>query len=182
MDAEPPAAARDRSTLIASSKSRASSGSIVTMNWPRRSSRPSNISSPTVSGNSLRFLQDALGKFRRKMVLPDDRKHVHAGRGARPEDLDDLAFGIDVARFPRLEPDDDLVAALRSSSATAAAAGPGRKRCGRCADRPARRRRNSSTAASVPTMVSCARSRMRITRPSGAVAARFSRASNAHRA
>ena len=31
-----------------------------------------------------------------------------------PEHLDDLPFRIDVARFPRLETDDDLVAALRN--------------------------------------------------------------------
>ena len=49
------------------------------------------------------------------MVLPDDRKHVDAGSGTRPEDFDDLAFRIDVARFPRFQTDDDFVAAVRSS-------------------------------------------------------------------
>ena len=36
------------------------------------------------------------------------------GARGRTEHFDDLAFGIDVARFPRLQPDDDLVARARS--------------------------------------------------------------------
>ena len=65
--------------------------------------------------DSLRFFEDVSRKFRRKMVLPDDGQHVHAGRGAGPKDFDDLALGIDMARFPRFETDDDLIAALRFS-------------------------------------------------------------------
>src|SRR4051812_27604420 len=44
------------------------------------------------------------------MILPNDRKHVNAGRAARPKHFDDLAFRIDVPRLPRLEPNDHLVA------------------------------------------------------------------------
>ena len=47
------------------------------------------------------------------MVLPDDRQHVHPGRGTGPEDFDDLPLRIDVARFPRFETDDDFIAAAR---------------------------------------------------------------------
>src|SRR6202043_2520801 len=57
---------------------------------------------------SLRFLEDVSRKFGRKMVLPDDRQHVPAGRGTGPEDLDDLALRIDMARFPRFETDHDF--------------------------------------------------------------------------
>jgi hypothetical protein len=60
----------------------------------------------------LRFIQDRPRKFRREVILPNDRKHVHAGRRARTKVLDNLAFRIDVARFPPLQFDDNLVSAV----------------------------------------------------------------------
>ena len=64
----------------------------------------------TVSGIRLGFLEDASWKFGGKMVFPDDREHVDAGRRCGAEHFDDFPFRIDVARFPRFEPDDYLVA------------------------------------------------------------------------
>jgi hypothetical protein len=63
-------------------------------------------------GDLLRFIQDRPRKLRRKMILPNDRKHVHARRRARTEIFYDLPFRIDVARFPSLQLDDDLVPAI----------------------------------------------------------------------
>ena len=64
----------------------------------------------TVFRNPLRLLQNFLRKFRRQMVLADDRKHVHSGRRCRPEHLDDFALGIDVTRFPDVQANHDFVA------------------------------------------------------------------------
>ncbi len=61
-------------------------------------------------GNFLRFVEHGARELERQMILPDDGKHVHAGRGAGPEDFDDFALGIDVARLPGFQPDDDFVA------------------------------------------------------------------------
>ncbi len=49
----------------------------------------------------------------RKPVFSNDRQHVDAGRSGGPQHLDDLTFRIDVTRFPRLEADNDFVAASR---------------------------------------------------------------------
>src|SRR5205809_7350122 len=43
------------------------------------------------------------------MKLPDDRQHVHAWRGGWPKYFDDVAFRINVARFPRIESNDNFV-------------------------------------------------------------------------
>src|SRR5688572_10461309 len=56
-------------------------------------------------GDLLSFIQDRPRKFCWKMILPNDRKHVHAGRRTRAEVLDNLAFRIDMARFPSLQLD-----------------------------------------------------------------------------
>ena len=61
-------------------------------------------------GNPLCLIQNILGKFRWQMKFPDDREHVDARRGCRPEDFDDFAFGIDVARLPGVEANHDFVA------------------------------------------------------------------------
>ena len=102
-----------RSTSMASSKSRASSGSIVTMNLSRKSSRPSCGSAPTVSGicsaSSMTSRGNSVGRWYFRMI----ESMSTPGARARPEHLDDFAFGIDVARFPVLQADDDLIAALR---------------------------------------------------------------------
>ncbi len=63
--------------------------------------------------NLFRLLDDGAGKLERKMILPNDRKHVDAGISALAEHFDDLAFRIDVARFPRFQPNDYFVAHAR---------------------------------------------------------------------
>jgi hypothetical protein len=54
-------------------------------------------------GNSLRLVQNIPGKFRWQMIFPDDRQHVDARSRRGPEHFDDFTFGINVARFPRLQ-------------------------------------------------------------------------------
>src|SRR4029077_2123426 len=46
--------------------------------------------------------------------LPNDRQHVDTWRGSRSEQLNDLAFRIDMPRLPRLQSNHDLVASARS--------------------------------------------------------------------
>ena len=61
-------------------------------------------------GNPLCLVQNLFRKFCWQMKFPDDREHVDARRGCRPEDFDDFAFGIDVARLPGVEANHDFVA------------------------------------------------------------------------
>src|SRR5215510_12392799 len=44
------------------------------------------------------------------MILPNNRKHVHAWRGGRPEHFDDFALGIHMARLPVVEAHYNFVA------------------------------------------------------------------------
>src|SRR5436190_15835439 len=62
------------------------------------------------------FLKDKLRKFHWQMVFSNDRQDVHAGRGARPQHLDDFPFWINVARLPRFQSDHDLVVNCRSGT------------------------------------------------------------------
>ena len=131
---------------MASSKSFASSGSIVKMNscaqiLPARRLRfaeTSGAEAPRPRGRT------SAGKWPGQPVFPDDRKHVHAGAPAAPEHLDHMALGIHVARRPGIELRDDLVA--RPWRAREAGA-RGRRGCGQSADRPRRRRKSFSISA-----------------------------------
>ena len=89
------------------------------------------------------------------------------GIGGAAEHLDDFALGIDVARFPRLPAGRPPCRRLRRARRGGERARLDINVVRRGADRPARRRRNSAICCSVPTIVSWARSRMRMTRPSG---------------
>src|SRR5438874_8050958 len=60
-------------------------------------------------GNPVCLSDNVSWKFGRQMILPNDRQHVHARRRGWPEYFDDVAFGINMARFPRLESNDNLV-------------------------------------------------------------------------
>jgi hypothetical protein len=44
------------------------------------------------------------------MILPNNRKHVHAWRRRGPEHFDDFALGIHVARLPVVEAHHNFVA------------------------------------------------------------------------
>ena len=61
-------------------------------------------------GNLICFVQDILRKFGGQMILPNDRQHIDAWRRGRPEHFDDVAFRINVSRFPGLETNHDFVA------------------------------------------------------------------------
>ena len=61
----------------------------------------------------IRFIDHASRKFRWKMVAPNYRKQINAWRLSRAEDLNDFAFGINVAGLPRNESDYDFVSGLR---------------------------------------------------------------------
>src|SRR5436190_174660 len=50
------------------------------------------------------------------MIFADDRKHVHARRGRRPEDFDYFPFRINVAGLPHIEANHDFVANIRGCS------------------------------------------------------------------
>src|SRR5438093_12951605 len=50
------------------------------------------------------------------MIFADDRKHVHAWSGRRPEDFDDFPFRINVAGLPHIEANHDFVANIRGCS------------------------------------------------------------------
>ena len=60
--------------------------------------------------NPLRLLQNFARKFSRQMILPNNRKHVHAWRRCEPEHFDDFALGIHMARLPVVETHHDFVA------------------------------------------------------------------------
>lgn len=53
---------------------------------------------------------DVLGELAWEIVFADDREHVNARRIGWSENLDDMAFGIEVAAFPGIEFCNDLVA------------------------------------------------------------------------
>ena len=66
--------------------------------------------------NLFGFFQNGPRKFGRQMIFPDDREDVDARRRARTKDLDDFPLGINVTRFPLLQPDNDFVVAVGSAS------------------------------------------------------------------
>src|ERR1700747_2663949 len=59
--------------------------------------------------NLFRFFQHSIRERDRKIILSDDRKDVDTGLLSRPKNFDDLAFGIDMAVLPGLQPDNHLV-------------------------------------------------------------------------
>ena len=63
--------------------------------------------------NSIRFIENTLWKLSGQIILPDDRQHVDSGRSCGSKDFDDFAFGIDVARFPRFQTNNDFVVTRR---------------------------------------------------------------------
>src|ERR1043165_1775578 len=63
-------------------------------------------------GNSLCLVQNIPGKFGWQMIFPDDRQHVDAWSRRGAEHFDDFTFGINVARFPRLQANYDFIANL----------------------------------------------------------------------
>src|ERR1044071_9056290 len=63
-------------------------------------------------GNSLCLVQNIPGKFGWQMIFPDDRQHVDAWSRRGAEYFDDFTFGINVARFPRLQANYDFIANL----------------------------------------------------------------------
>ena len=63
-------------------------------------------------GDAGDFRHRLLGKPGRQSIRADDGEDVHAGRVGFAEHFDDLAFGVDVARGPFGQFDDDLVADL----------------------------------------------------------------------
>ena len=64
-------------------------------------------------GNPLRLIQNIFWKFCAQMKFADNREHVDARCGRCPEHFDDFAFGIDVARLPRIQTNHDFVAHIR---------------------------------------------------------------------
>ena len=64
-------------------------------------------------GNVVGFLQHFRRKLERKVIFPNDREHVDSRIRSSTEELDDLALGIDVARFPGFQPNDNFVLRLR---------------------------------------------------------------------
>src|SRR5206468_2059122 len=56
--------------------------------------------------------QNIPGEFRWQMIFPDDREHVDARSRRGPQHFDDFTFGINVARFPRLQTDYNLITIL----------------------------------------------------------------------
>ena len=58
------------------------------------------------------ILQNLCRKFHRQAVLANDREHVHTGCPCRSEHFDEMAFGVHVAGFPRVQMSDDLIADL----------------------------------------------------------------------
>ena len=68
--------------------------------------------------NFIRLGEHGARKLERQVILPNDRKHVDPGISGAAEQLDDFALGIDVARLPRLQSDDDLVVRLRWAGRT----------------------------------------------------------------
>src|SRR3984893_7326197 len=65
-------------------------------------------------GNPIRFIDNCARKFRRQIILPNDRQYIDTWSGGRSEQFDNLAFRINMPRFPRLQSNHDLIAALRS--------------------------------------------------------------------
>ena len=63
--------------------------------------------------NALRLIQNIVGKFCRQMIFADDREHVDAWRRRRPEHFDDFSFGANMARFPGVQTNNNLIANRR---------------------------------------------------------------------
>src|SRR5436190_6219147 len=61
----------------------------------------------------VRLIQNIIRKFCRQMIFADDREHVDARSGGRPEHFDDFPFRIDVPRFPGFQANHDFVANIR---------------------------------------------------------------------
>ena len=82
-------------------------------------------------------------KFRRQMILPDDRKHVDARAPCSGPSTSMISPSGLTWRDSHVSSRTTTL----SPAALAACGGCARKHCARCADRPARRRRNSAIAA-----------------------------------
>ena len=119
VDAELPVlASRGRCVSeTASSKSRASTGSMVTISSLVKSSRPSRSSSSKAAAAWRASCQGVLGKLVRQAEGADDRQRVDAGLAARTEDLGDDALAAVLGRREAQHLDDDLVFRLRSLGA-----------------------------------------------------------------
>ena len=96
------------SSEMASSKSRASTGSIVTTVSPVRSSRPSIDSSKRV-GLLPGLVQGVVGELLGQVELADDRERIDARLALRPQHLDDHAFAVVHGRGEADHLDDHLV-------------------------------------------------------------------------
>ena len=66
--------------------------------------------------NSVGFIDHGLGKFGRQMIAPDDRKKINPGRTGWPQHLNDLAFRVNVTRFPRIKPNHHFIVDPRRGS------------------------------------------------------------------
>ena len=67
----------------------------------------------------VRLVQHPLGEVERKVVLANDREHIHPFGVRRAEDFDDFALGIHMARRPLAQLHDHFVALLRRASGVA---------------------------------------------------------------
>ena len=100
---------------MASSKSFASSGSIV-MTWcSRQSTRPAQSSCsarPSSVSDRLGFVKNFPAGNERQIILPKHGEHVDALLVRRPKHFNDFTFRIGVPGLPFPQLDDDFVAGV----------------------------------------------------------------------
>jgi len=77
---------------------------------------PCQVARPHLGSQRPGFLQHFPGKMKGKLVLPDDRQHVHPLGVRRAQNLNHFAFRVGVACLPLPQLDHDLVAHPRRAS------------------------------------------------------------------